>query len=212
MTTLVNETNLDNWTISPPQKNNHGAFYWSINTTNSKLHPRVQICDTQDPMRIPFGPTSFDPNGRKSLDFSVHDPNVQKFLRDVDTWVVDYVWKNVSTFFKKPPVSREALLDNYTPIISQRNDFEPLLKGKVNDSCLVFVVNDGTSKKGDILDIQPGTSGVPVIQFDKIWVMNGNKFGVTVVTQALLMHPKKEKDLNEIFRGAFIDLAGNYAS
>ena len=163
-------------------------------------------------MRIPFGPTSFDPNGRKSLDFSVHDPNVQKFLRDVDTWVIDYVWKNVSTFFKKPPVSREALLDNYTPIISQRNDFEPLLKGKVNDSCLVFVVNDGTSKKGDILDIQPGTSGVPVIQFDKIWVMNGNKFGVTVVTQALLMHPRKEKELNEIFRGAFIDLAGNYAS
>ena len=212
MTCLIHETNLENWTIGQPQKNSHGAYYWSINTTNSKLHPRIQACDITDPMRIPFGPVSFDPAGRKSLDFSVHDVKVQNFLRDVDTWIVDYVWKNASTFFKKPPATREALLENYTPIMSQKNDFDPLLKGKVNDSCLLFIVDDGISRKGNLLDIQPGSSGIPIIQFDKIWVMNGCKFGVTVVTQALLLHARKEKELNEIFRGAFIDLAGNYAS
>ena len=210
MTQQINECNFKNWIIGPAQKNNHGGQFWAITAENNKNHPRIQLCSTTETLRIPFGPTSFTEGGRKNLDYSINNEHesLKDLFTEIDDWVFNYVWKNVADFFKKPPATKEALLDCYVPLLSWKNDFDPLLKTKVNDSALVFVLaTDGASKKGSLEDISKGSSGCPIIQLDKIWVMGGNRFGVTAVTQALMLHPRKDREMEDIFKGAFINLS-----
>ena len=104
MTTKLSETNIENFVIQPAQRNSHGGFFWPIHASQeSKLHPRIQISNDSEPLRIPFGPSSYNESGRLSLDFSVpHDyKGIIDFFQKLDQHVINHVWKNKEDFFKK---------------------------------------------------------------------------------------------------------------
>ena len=100
--------------------------------------------------------------------------------------------------FKRPPQTQEALRDMYCPCMQQKSDFEPLLKTKLNSSGLVFKVSDKGVIKSSISEIEAQSHGVPVISVDRIWTMSG-RFGLTLCTQALLLFPRQERTVNDVF-------------
>ena len=134
------------------------------------------------------------------LDYSIApwQSELLAFWRSVDDWVVDYVFNHQKDFFKKPYPSIEQLRDNYCPLVSQKDDYEPLLRTKLGKGCQIFVIDNTGSRKGTIEDIKPG-SGVPIVSPSSIWTMSG-RFGVSAHTQALMLWPKHEKSMDEIFQ------------
>jgi hypothetical protein len=207
MTQLLEDVKLSEWKVGPQQRNIHGGYFWPINLNTTQLHPRIQLVDAKDQLRIPFAPgNKFNDGGRKSLDYSLDRDYIIDFFDRVDDFVLEHVWKNVTEFFKKPPETFEVLKQCYSPLISRKNDYEPLLKTKVNDGALVFIIEDQTEKvtqKSDIFAITPNSTGCPIITVDKIWMLGGgSRFGVTLLTSALLLTLKKEKTTQDIFFGA----------
>ena len=212
MTQLLEDVNISDWTIGPQQRNIHGGFYWPINSTTTQLHPRIQLVNAKEQLRIPFAPgNKFGDGGRKSLDLSLDRQYIVDFFDRVDDFVLEHVWKNVNEFFKKPPETFEILKQCYSPLISRKENYEPLLKTKVNDGALVFVVSqpsedhasEKVTHKSDISVITPNCTGCPIITMDKIWMLGGgSRFGVTLLTSALLLTLKKEKTTEDIFFGA----------
>ena len=205
MTTKLCETNIENFFIHAAQRNNHGGYFWPIHASKeSKLHPRIQVTSDSEPLRIPFGASSYNDSGRLSLNFNVENEDIVAFFRKLDAHIIEHVWKNKEDFFKKPPATVEILREMYVPTMSQKQDFQPLLKTKLNGSCLVFLVGDSGTKKGSVSDIEAGCHAVPVVQVDKIWTMSG-RFGCTLVTCALMLWPRREKQPDDVF----LDLALN---
>ena len=133
------------------------------------------------------------------LDFSVgmDRVDIRLFWHKFDDFIVDHVWKNVETFFpKKTPQTKEALKDNYCPVINSKDGYDPILKTKCSNP-IVFVCEEG-HKKGTVDDIHKGCHGCPIISIDRIWLM-GSKFGVTLNTAALMVFPKPERTVEDLF-------------
>ena len=134
MTTTIKETKISEWQIQGLQKNSHNGDYFPLTAKDGKTKPRVQLGDSNDPLRIPFGPSQYSENSRLALDFSVKDGDIIKFFRDVDKFVVDWAFKNMDTLFPKRKMTREALEECYCPLITQKSDHDPLIKTKVNSN------------------------------------------------------------------------------
>ena len=200
-TTLISSTDITTFHVSNPEKGQHGNLFWSItNGKENKSHPRIQIANNKNPLKAPFGLTSFgETSGRQNLDISVDDVEIQDFFAALDKWVTEHVWENVKEFFpKKAPASKEQLRDMYCPLLSQKYpSFDPLLRTKVNSSCLVFRIENG-SHKGTLEDILPGSLVVPIVSVSKLWTMSG-RFGCTLVSEAVMVWPKKPKSIDDIF-------------
>ena len=200
-TTLIESTDIKTFNVSNSEKGQHGNLFWSITTgKENKAHPRIQIAKNTHPQKAPFGLTTFGENSsRQNLDISVDDVEIQNFFAALDKWVTEHVWENVKEFFpKKAPASKEHLRDMYCPLLSQRDpSFDPLLRTKINSSCLVFKIENGTHK-GTLDDILPGSLVVPIVSVSKIWTMSG-RFGCTLVSEAVMVWPKKPKSIDDIF-------------
>ena len=202
------DVNIADWQILPGQRNQYGALSWGITChKDSKAPPRIQLGQDGMTLRCPFGASSYngETSGRQNLDYCVPEwlGDLRKFLQSVDKWVLDHVWANRTEFFpKKAPSSREALEDWYHPLLSfGKPEYDPLLRTKVSQSTPVFLCSEfagDPTQKGSLADVTPGATCVPIINISKIWVMGGNKFGVTAVTQALLLWPKAEKGLEDL--------------
>jgi hypothetical protein len=200
-TTLIPSTDISTFHVSKREKGQHGNLFWSITSgKENKAHPRIQMATNKNPLKAPFGLTSFgETSGRQNLDISVDDAETQDFFTALDKWVTEHVWENVKEFFpKKAPASKEQLRDMYCPLLSQKNpSFDPLLRTKVNSSCLVFNIENG-SHKGTLEDILPGSLVVPIVSVSKLWTMSG-RFGCTLVSEAVMVWPKKPKSIDDIF-------------
>jgi hypothetical protein len=201
MTTLqLSEVKTCDIICQPVQKNSHGSIYAPISYKDSKFHPRIQLGDIA--LKCPFGASSFDPNSRLNLDLCVPKDrtDILDVLRNIDNHVVEHVWKNVASFFpKKAPTTKELLREMYCGVLKQpQNDYDPLCKTKINPSCLVWVVSDGTHTKGTVDNIEGGCSVLGVLQLDKIWTMP-NRFGITAITCAAMVHPKEALKIEDVF-------------
>ena len=201
-TTLATATDISNFTIQPPVKNAHNSLIWSITVSaDSKSHPKIQCGQDANSLRVPFGLSKFSETSRTTLDYSLgpFQSDILAFWQRIDEWILEYVWKHQSEFFKKPYATKTLLTDNYCPIVSQRDEFEPLLRTKINEkSCPVFVIDENGSRKGSASDIQGGSTGVPVVQLNSLWVMS-NRFGASVSTAGLMLWPRKEKTMTDMF-------------
>ena len=207
-TQQVNNVNIKDWQFQPAQKNSYGGFFWPITANkDTKSCPRVQLGNDGVTLRCPFGVSSYGEGGttgRSDLALSIPPwlQDLQMFLASVDRRVCDYVWENRTDFFpKKQPTSREALEDWYHPLLSSaREGFDPLLKCKISQNTPVFLCSEGVAPatKGTIADITPGSCVCPIVNFSRIWVMSGNRFGVSCVVSALLLWPRKEKTVSDL--------------
>ena len=93
------------------------------------------------------------------------------------------------------------LEEMYVPLISQKDSFDPLLRTKCNSNPAVFCVGDDGAKKGKLGDVQAGCQAVCVVSVQRIWTMS-NRFGVSAVTEAIMVWPKQEKAIDDIFATA----------
>ena len=186
-TTHYSSTDISGWCIQPGQKNSHNSLVWALTVTkDSRSAPRIQLGkDINTSLRTPFGISQFSQESKKSLDYTLPtwQPDLLAFLQKIDTMVVDHVFKNQSEFFKKPFSSREALLESYHGLVSQKESFEPLLRTKVNDKMSVFLIGENGSSKGSLDDITVGAQVVPIISPSSIWTMSG-KFGLSCARPA----------------------------
>ena len=97
-------------------------------------------------------------------------------------------------------MSVQQIQDAYCPLLQQKSDFDPLLRTKINNTALVFRMDEaGPPRKGTVADITAGSTCIPVISFDKIWTMSTNRFGLTAVTSALCLWQRRDKEINEVF-------------
>ena len=201
-TSQISETKIASWMVQPAQKNSHNALYWPITVhKDSKAHPRVQIGGDNITLRTPFGATQYDTGSRYTLDLSVApwQKDILEFIEQVDTFVVDYVWANVAEIFpKKCPSTRAQLEDWYCPLLSQKENFDPLFRTKVNQSTPIFLMDKGKCR-GSVNDITSGSEVAIVVSFSKIWTMGANRFGVTANTEAVMAYPSAEKGLCDYF-------------
>ena len=202
--TAMNLEAIKSWAIGDPQINAHGGKTWSIQSVaGAKSHPKLQLGGDALSLRSPFGIAQFSPESRHTLDFAVPDfvPE-QAFLKAIDQWVVDQVFANQDQFWPKQnkPLSREALLAQYTPLLSQKGDYEPLMRAKINtEKVLIYKVLDGMgTTTGTVADVTAGSQCVPVLSLSKLWVM-GTRFGVSSWVEALMVWPAKPREMAEIF-------------
>ena len=196
MTSMLHETNIQDWCIQQQQKNQHGCFYWPITLKDGKA-ARVQIGEV--PLRVPFGPSSYSEGSRLNIDISIKDPDMLAWFEKLDNFVVDHVFENLQVFFPKLQLTKETLRDFYCPVMNQKADYAHTIRTKINSSAIVFEMDDpGLRKKASVEDITAGVEVIPVVSFDRVWVM-GNRFGLTCVSQALCMWRRKERSLDEIF-------------
>ena len=201
-TTHYSNTDISGWCVQPGQKNSHNSLIWPITVTkDSRSAPRVQLGkDINTSLRTPFGISQFAPESKKSLDYTL--PNWQHdllaFLQKIDTMVVDHIFKNQSEFFKKNFSSREALVECYHGLVSQKESYDPLLRTKVTDKISVFLIGEHGSSKGSVDDITPGAQIVPIISPGSIWSMSG-KCGLSCSTTGVMVWPATEKGLTDIF-------------
>jgi hypothetical protein len=201
-TTQLSDFSVTDLIIQPVQKNAHNSIFAPITYRDTKYQPRLQVGD--DPLRAPFGCTSFDNNvvaTRLNLDLSVPRDmkHILEVFKDLDDHIVDHVWINISLFFpKKAPPSKEALREMYCGLLKSNGDFDPLLKTKINSTALVWTVKEGVHTKTNIDAIESGCTLIPVIQIDKIWTMP-SRFGVTAVTCAAMVFPREDRKMEDVF-------------
>ena len=199
---------IKSWAISPPQTNIHGGKFWSIQTQpGAKSHPKFQLGGDNITLRTPFGCHQFSTDSKHTLDLEVTKWMPERtFLEKIDEWVLDSVFERQSEFFpKSKPMSREALVSIYSPLLSQKGDFEPLLRCKINPSTVpIWKVLDGPmTTKGSANDLTAGAQIVPIVSLSKLWVMSG-RFGITSYVEAAMCWPKKERELGDIFSTSLV--------
>jgi hypothetical protein len=211
MAVTIAQFNIRDIEIQKAEKNSHGAFTWPITLKGQKHHPKIQIGDTANNLRVPFGPSRFSEQSRLSLDYSLagNQTDIIEWAHAIDSFVLEHIWANIGDFFKKPPATKEVLKDMYCGIISKKEDWDACLKSKINPKTPVFHPLDG-NRRGTLDDIAPGSHAVPIISIHSIWKMGENRIGVSIFTEALMLWPRVERSMDDLFQTTlFNDLQGD---
>ena len=212
-TQQISECRIDEWQIGPSVKNTKGGLSWPITLNKGvKVHPRFQCGGDNIQLRVPFGLSTFGDqvSDRQSLDYSISPwyDQIREFLVNLDNHIVEHVWQNREEFFPKKQFANKAELESlYCPVFNNKNtDYDPIFKTKVNiHSVKIFEVNEQGAKKGDYTAITPGCHMVPICQVSRIWVMSG-KFGLTIDTQAAMVWPKTQQQMEDLFTTSFMSM------
>ena len=117
--------------------------------------------------------------------------------------VLAWAEKNIELLFPKRKMTKEMIREAYCPLFHQKGEYDPVFKTKINSSAIIYKneidSTGGSYVKASVEDITPSSEVLPVVTFDRIWVMSGTRFGLTALTVAGCLWPKKEKDFSDIF-------------
>lgn len=126
---LASNFNASKLTLSELKKLDNGSSQAYINYDSKKL--RVQV----PRMPIPMDAGDYQGNEKFKVQLSFRDrdsnPKVAayyKMIEDIDNHVVDNALKNSGKWFKKPSISRDLVMDRFTPSIRFAKDKEGNLK------------------------------------------------------------------------------------
>lgn len=126
---LASNFNAAKLTLSELKKLDNGSSQSYINYDSKKL--RVQV----PRMPIPMDAGDYQGNEKFKVQLSFRDrdsnPKVAayyKMIEDIDNYVVDQALKNAGKWFKKPNISRDLVMDRFTPSIRFAKDKEGNLK------------------------------------------------------------------------------------
>lgn len=126
---LASNFNAAKLTLSELKKLDNGSSQSYINYESKKL--RVQV----PRMPIPMDAGDYQGNEKFKVQISFRDrdsnPKVAayyKMIEDIDNYVVDHALKNAGKWFKKPNISRDLVMDRFTPSIRFAKDKEGNLK------------------------------------------------------------------------------------
>jgi len=85
-----------------------------------------------------------------------------KTLDNVDTTLVDILFKNSSKFFAGKRFSRECLMARYQPLLTVANRLELVSSGKL-------LIKDQRGADRNVSDIRPGVKVIAIVHFPKLW-------------------------------------------
>lgn len=115
--------NTSNLTISDAKKLDNGSSQAWINYSGKKL--RVQA----PRMPVPMDASDYKENGKFKVNLSFRDRNSNpkvdayyKMLEAIDEFIIDTACKNSGPWFKKPNMSRDLVIDRFTPSIRFAKD------------------------------------------------------------------------------------------
>ena len=147
----------------------------------------VRVIPTKTPVSTPFEPGNFDKkySARQNLVFCC-SPEMEDYFKGLDSWAIDYITEHSERLLKKT-LTREQVLEGYTPAISQRGKYPTQLKTKINmegTNACKYWTSKGT-KRGPP-DSWRATECIPSLAIRYLWQMNG-KFGWVVDVTDILV-------------------------
>lgn len=126
---LASNFNASKLTLSELKKLDNGSSQSYINYDGKKLRVHVPR------MPIPMDAGDYQGNEKFKVQLSFRDrdsnPKVAayyKMIEDIDNHVIDQALKNAGKWFKKPGISRDLVMDRFTPSIRFAKDKEGNLK------------------------------------------------------------------------------------
>jgi len=127
--------NTKNWQLKEATISAKGAKSCSLlNSPNDKVF--FTLGSKTEPMRTPFGATTFNDEKatRKTIEFTLNPQQVDMF-KSLDSWAVDYLVKHSERIFKKK-LNTQEIQGMYKSPMSQKEDFKPHVRCKINTSGL----------------------------------------------------------------------------
>ena len=163
--------NTTTWQLKEATISAKGAKSCSlIQSPNDKVF--VNLGSKVEPMRTPFGATSFNDEKatRKTIEFTLNPQQVELF-KSLDSWAVDYLVKHSERLFKKKQTIQE-IQGMYKSPVSQKEDYKPHLRCKINTSGLSPVrCWDENDERCELQEDLRTCDLVPRIQISHLWIM-----------------------------------------
>ena len=135
----------------------------------------VNLGSKGQPVRTPFGATSFgdEATARRTIEFSLSPEQVKQW-QEFDQWAVQYLAKESTRLFKKK-LGVEEIKAMYKSPVSQKGDYKPMLRCKINVSGATAVrcwnENDERSAVPEPEDLR-SFDLVPRITVSHLWMMS----------------------------------------
>ena len=147
----------------------------------------LNIGTVDSPLTSPFGATSFgDENTqRKTLELSLGSDHIPQWDA-VNEWAKRYIVDHSERLFKKR-LSKDVVQENNKPVYTQKQEYRPLLRTKINlEGSRKARCWDASGKQVDMPDLR----NVPIsvrLTVDRLWIMSSN-YGICLEVTDIMLH------------------------
>tara|TARA_B110001452_G_scaffold221749_1_gene194408 strand:+ start:262 stop:897 length:636 start_codon:yes stop_codon:yes gene_type:complete len=114
-------------------------------------------------------------------------------LKALDERVIDYVYKNQESVLNVSGKSKELIADRHSPLVKVKEEREPALDLKFDQS---YEVYDKDKQAKTIEDITPGSLNVCLVKLTGVWA-NGKGFGVLAKVIQVMTTPGVVEKISE---------------
>lgn len=186
----------ENWQFQAPKKNEKGIINIYIQDKRTGRNPVVQLCSSAEPpCSVPFGVSKYDKNapGRYNMSIGMNSDALEKFVDEVDKFVIASGTANEKTWFPKSGLSKRI----YHSLIKKNDgdsdkNYSPILHAKTSEEELSVYLLDAkneppTMQKGTWDSVLKRTSGIPIVRVVGVWAQP-RMWGLTVVVTHFLMN------------------------
>ena len=187
-----NKMNTANFELKDPQISTRGAKSATLIKGKDNEGVFLSLGSKLNPVKTPFGATSFNDEAatRKTIEFTL-SPDQQTKFQDFDKWAIAYLSKNSDRIFKKS-LNQEQIKDLYKSPVTQKGDFQPHLRCKINVSgasiCRCWDVENNRTQLPDDLK---NCDLVPRIHISHMWMMQ-KEVGFVLNVIDMMCIPKEE--------------------
>ena len=164
--------NTTTWQIKDAQISARGAKTCTLTKAKDE-RVFMSLGSRENAVRTPFGATTFNDESatRKTIEFTL-SPEQHKQFQDFDEWAIEYLSKNSERLLKKP-MNQEQIKQLYKSPVTQKGDFPPHLRCKINVSgnaiCRAWDIDGNRTELPQDLrhcDL------VPRIHISHLWIMS----------------------------------------
>ena len=179
---------LETWALKDAVISTRGAKSCPLeNTKWPGCSVTLNIGTVDSPLTSPFGATSFgDENTqRKTLELSLEPAHIPQWDA-VNDWAKTYIVDNSERLFKKR-LSKDVVQENFKPTYTQKGEYRPLLRTKINlEGSRKARCWDASGKQVEMPDLR----NVPIsvrLTVDRLWIMSSN-YGICLEVTDVMLH------------------------
>ena len=190
---IVDQLDLATLTLLPPEtKNSRTSAPLKVDGRT----PYFNLCRTRDaPVRCKYRLDQVrdgEDGARRGLLVELEAYQAAA-LEAVDEKIIKMVAAQSKALFKKD-LSIAEVRERYEPLVKVREDGEKLMKMKVKTTgyATKLYLSDETPAELSLLEDDP-CEVVPILSLPLVWVM-GPRFGVVVQAEAMIVHPREQRD------------------
>ena len=164
---------LETWALKDAVISTRGAKSCPLESTKCPGCSVTLNIGTADlPLTSPFGATSFgnENTQRKTLELSLESDHIPQWDA-VNDWAKKYIVENSERLFKKR-LSTDVVQENFKPTYTQKGEYRPLLRTKINlEGSRRARCWDASGKQVELPDLR----NVPIsvrLAVDRLWIMS----------------------------------------